>query len=195
MSVQDSVPSTIPRRASRVSAAADVATAHRHYAPDAEPCYGYDTDEPVVYPRRSKRWHGPILAGMLIMLTFYWIGTAFVVPLVADTLDHWNTGVARLAHYRLNVGHHGTSDFFTAYLHGEAVVIEFPGGDATQARTYVMPVTSGNDPTPRIITLEVKYLNPNGKPGKPDLLVEVEGIASAFPLYNTGDAFQAQTAR
>jgi hypothetical protein len=130
---------------------------------------------------------------MLLMLALYWIGTAIIVPWVTETLDHWDTGSARLAHYRLDVGHHGTGDFFTAYLHGEAVVIEFPGGDATQARTYIIPVTDGNDPTPRIITLEVKSLNPNGKPGKPDLVVEVEGIASAFPLYNTGTAFQVQS--
>jgi hypothetical protein len=78
-------------------------------------------------------------------------------------------------------------------LHGEAVVIEFPGGDAMQARTYVIPVTDTNDPTPRIVTLVVKDLRPNDQPGKPDLLVEIEGIAGACPLYNTGTAFQAQS--
>jgi hypothetical protein len=197
MSIQKNAPSPpIPPRASasRVSAAADVATAHHRYAPDAEPRYSYDTDEPVVYPQRGTRWHGPVIAGMLIMLALYWIGSALIVPWMTGMLDHWNTGSARLAHYRLNVGHHGTSDFFTAYLHGEAVVIEFPGGDAIEARTYVIPVTSSNDSTPRIVTLVVKNLRPDDQPGKPDLLVEVEGIAGAYPLYNTGSAFQAGTA-
>jgi hypothetical protein len=62
-----------------------------------------------------------------------------------------------------------------------------------QARTYVIPVTDTNDPTPRIVTLVVKDLRPNDQPGKPDLLVEIEGIAGACPLYNTGTAFQAQS--
>jgi hypothetical protein len=191
MNVQNPVPSTIPRRASRASAAADVAATHQRYAPDAEPPYGYDTDEPVSSPQWRTRWRGPVLAGMLIMPALYWIGTALSVPWGTGILDHWNTGAARLAYYRLDVGHHGTSNFFTAYLHGKVVVIEFPGGNATQAQTYEMTVASGNDPTPRIVSLVVKNLRPNDQPGKPDLLVEIEGIAGAYPLYNTGNAFQA----
>lgn len=126
------------------------------------------------------------------MFILYWIGTLMVVPWVRETLDHWNTGTARLSHYRLNVGHHGTSDLFTMYIHGEAVVIEFPGGDPAQAHTYAVPVAGDNSSAPRVVSLQVTSLNPNEKPGKPDLLVEVEGIPTAFPLYNTGDAFQTQ---
>jgi len=130
--------------------------------------------------------------GMILMCLMVWSGVTYVVPFVSDKVNHWNHGEAKLSYYHLNVGHNGASDFLAEYIHGQAVVIEMPGGKVEKMTGYSIPIASANDNTPRIVTLVVQSINPSGKAGKPDLLVEVEGFPAAIPLYNTGEAFQTQ---
>lgn len=176
---------------------ADVEVSYQHYQADVverpmPPPRRIRTTEDI--PKRPPRLSQPskyIGIGLIIMCFLLVGGVVWGIPFVTDKVNHWNYGEARLSYFHLNVGHNGPSDFLAEYLHGQAVVIEFPGGKTTNTHVYSVSFASATDKTPRIVTLVVQPVNPGGKAGKPDLLVEVEGFSTAIPLYNTGEAFQA----
>jgi len=128
--------------------------------------------------------------GMLTTLTLWVLATTYVVPLWVSVSLHWIYGAdVPITQYDANVGHHGTSHFLAEYWRGEVVVIEFPGGDATKARTYAFPLNTTHDTTHRVITLHVQTINLHGQLGKPDVVLEVQGYIVSPILYNTGDTF------
>ena len=128
--------------------------------------------------------------GMLATLSLWVLATTYIMPVWASVSMHWTYGGdVPITHYDANVGHHGTSHFLAEYWRGEVVVIEFPGGDATKARTYAFTLNRTHDTTHRLITLHVQSINLHGQPGKPDIAIEVQGYIVSPILYNTGDAF------
>jgi hypothetical protein len=134
----------------------------------------------------------PLVAGMALMLLFYYGCTMYVLPFVAEVHDQWTYGDARLTQYDANVGHGGSSHFLAEYWHGRIVVIEFPGGNVNHAQVYTLLMTSTTDQTHRSVTLSLRVVNPHGSPGKPDLVVSVTGFSASVVFYNTGNAFQTQ---
>jgi hypothetical protein len=82
------------------------------------------------------------------------------------TQDDWHYGRPRTAQYDVTVGHNDTqtpSHFIALNLHRHIEVIEFPGGDASHAKVYIVPsmLQEGSDLT--VVTLEFKDLTHNGK--------------------------------
>jgi len=129
--------------------------------------------------------------GMVLTLALWWMGATLLVPWGIGIMDQWDYGTARLSQLDANVGHGGISHFIAQYDNGQVIVIEFRGGDPTKARTFSQLVL-GTDQTLRVVTLEVRDINNDGKP---DLLIHVEGMSIGFILYNTGDSFQATPPR
>jgi hypothetical protein len=195
MSMQQSVPTPIPLRASRprASAAADVATQHQYYAPDVQPARAplrQHIDTEALHDSSTWRfWSRRILLGMGIAAILYWLLAMYVVPFATDKLDHWNTGEGRIWQHDFDVGHPGgISHFVTEYYQGHVLIIEIAKNKPTTIHTYVVPVQFVTPPhTPPIITLELRHLNGDQKA---DLLVWIEGEPSPIPLYNNGQTFQ-----
>jgi hypothetical protein len=130
--------------------------------------------------------------GMLVMTILYIVMVAYIYPAYVYTTTRWDYGQAKITHFDLNVGHNGTSHFIAEYWNNQAVVIEFPQNHPEQAKSYALRMSSDGAYQPRIVTLHLAYINAHGKPGYPDLAVQVEGFALPGVLYNTGDGFSTE---
>lgn len=135
---------------------------------------------------RSRTW---LVSGMGLMLVLYLFGSLVVLPFGISVYTHWRGGEAHVLVYELNVGHKGTSTFLTQYYHGQAVVIEYPGGKMENPRMYIIAASSP-DPNQPLITLSIQ---PGKQTGKPDVLVTIEGNPIIYRLVNTGERFAAPT--
>lgn len=129
--------------------------------------------------------------GMIVMLVIYSIGTAYVIPVMTRTIDHWNCGENRICHYDFNVGHNGKSHFIAEYWHDQVIVIEMQAGKTEQTHAYSQAIT-GNDNSPRLVTLTTAYISRHPMKGKPDLIATVSGLAIPVIFYNTGDGFTTE---
>ena len=105
--------------------------------------------------RRHRRWH-PLLyvgLGLLIMVLGYLLFGA-VSSWWQTAVDGWQYGYPRTFQTDAVVGHHDSpanpSHFIAINLHSHIEVIEFPGGDVTHARVYVIStlIGSGEDLSP-----------------------------------------------
>jgi hypothetical protein len=159
-------------------------------ASNPAPCWSIFS--PMGWPRFKSRPLVLLLTGMLIMLALALIGTLIVLPFVNNITRHWQAGEAGVSHFHIDVGHGGQSRFLTQYYQGQAIIIEFVGGDASRSQVYALQAASNQPNLSRLVFLSTRLVNPSGKPEKPDLLVEVEGFAGAAVLYNTGTSFQTE---
>ncbi|MBA2284219.1 MAG: hypothetical protein H0W02_01920 [Ktedonobacteraceae bacterium] len=139
--------------------------------------------------RALRRHWLPLVGGMLLLLVLWYACATYVLPFVQDTQHHWQYGDARLSQVDLNVGHGGTSHFLALDLHGSIIVIEFPLKDPKQAHSYVAGYIT-DDGRPHVVTLSAVDVNQDGRP---DLLVQVEGLSIPYVLYNDGHGFTITT--
>jgi hypothetical protein len=126
--------------------------------------------------------------GMLAMIGL-WLCLAFLVSWWSGWQEDLRYGYPRTFQVDAVVGHHDSaahpSHFLALNEHQQIIVIEFPGGDVTQARTFVGPVLygPGQDLTP--VTLTFRDVNGDGKP---DMLVSAG--ASVFTWLNDKGTFR-----
>ena len=131
---------------------------------------------------------------MLVMLLGWFVLSA-LLSWWQITQDDWHYGRPRTYQTDAWVGHneHGTPSHFLALnLHGHSEVLEFPGGDATQAKVYLGPVLSG--PGADLVPVTVRFQDVTGD-GKPDLVMQmgeqsvvfvndtVDGVAQFRPAH------------
>lgn len=133
-------------------------------------------------PRHRRRWH-PLFyvgLGLCIMVLGYLLFGA-VSAWWQGTVDNWHYGYPRTSQTDAVVGHHDSpanpSHFIALNLHGHIEVIEFPGGDVTHARVYVIStlVGSGQDLAP--VTLSFKDVTGDGKL---DMIVSAGGTIVVY---------------
>ena len=127
--------------------------------------------------------------GMFVMALLCIVFVSYVSPACTAILDRWNYGEARISHFDLDVGHQGTSHFLAEYWHNQAIVVEFPQNHSEKATVYTLRMATTGDDDPRSVTLHTAYINPHGKPGYPDVAVQVEDFDLPAILYNTGSGF------
>ena len=133
---------------------------------------------PLPPPRVArKQWHPLLYIGVGML------GAAVLAIVFLEgggwwqqQTDTWTYGYPRTAQTDAVVGHMDSashpSHFLAENLRGQILVIEFPGGDPSRGRDFLITTLfgSGNDLAP--VTLIFRDVNGDGKP---DLLVHVEG--------------------
>lgn len=147
----------------------------------------YEVPRPGKRERRNVHWLLYVGLGMLAALALWALGT---VALNWGT-NAYNTivyGYPRTFQTDEVVGHNDStvnpSHFIAVNLHGQIIVVEFPGGDPSKAIDYVGPdlVGSGQDQLP--VTLSFSDLNHDGKA---DMIIRVAD--RDFVFYNNGTKF------
>jgi len=132
--------------------------------------------------------------GGLILLCMLcgWLLLSVLLHWWQVTQDDWHYGRPRTYQTDARVGHNdsATPSHFTVWnLHGQIVVIEFPGGDARNAVSYLGPALPGTDQDLTPATVEFRDVNGDGKP---DMVLLVQG--TPFVFLNDGSRFHAPSA-
>jgi len=161
-----------------------------------QPESGQDDDEQETEPlrtttqrgqKRRVHWLVYVGGGMLTMLVL-WFVLSGVLSWWSAYQDDLHYGRPRTYQCDATVGHHDEqtpSHFIALNLHRHIEVIEFPGGDASKAKVYIVPsmLQEGNDLV--VVTLEFKDLTHNGKP---DMIITVGN--DKFVFINANGQFR-----
>ena len=126
--------------------------------------------------------------GMLTMVAV-WIGLTFLTGWWQVVLDDWHYGRPRTYQVDAVVGHHDSvtnpSHFIALNLNHHIEIIEFPGGNPTQAKIYIGPTLLGSGQDLTVVTLTFKDLNGDGKP---DMVINIDN--SHFVFINDNGQFR-----
>ena len=130
-----------------------------------------------------------------------WIVFLVTLSLVIGLLNGWlNTfiddiryGRPRVSYHTAFVGHEAdqqhASEFMAINLNRRVVVLQFPGGDATQSRTIVGPYLFGANEDLTPVTLNTQDVNGDGAA---DLLVNIKNEQLVY--INDQNSFRVITA-
>jgi hypothetical protein len=153
------------------------------------------TKQPTKPRLKDLRAH-PLLflgLGMLAMLILWQILIAGI-NWWNDTSDYIHYGYPRTFQTDAVVGHNDSannpSHFLATNLHGRIEIIEFPGGDGSQARIYLGPQLFGPDADKAPVTLEFADVNGDHQP---DMLVFFQ--SSWIVFINAPGTFRTPTAQ
>lgn len=144
-------------------------------------------------PRKGHRQFHPLFwlgLGVVFCLVL-WVGIAQVVTWGTNKINDWRYGYPRVFQMDVVLGHQDSvahpTHLLVMNLHGEIILEEFPGGDVSKARSYVMTSLVGNGDDLLPVTLRLLQ-----RPGhQPDLVVEVGETFSL--LVNNQGSFRAPT--
>lgn len=144
-------------------------------------------------PRFKVHWFVYVGILLIAMLAGY-IVLANIGAWWQGHQDDSTYGMPRTYQTDAVVGHNDSaqhpSHFTAENLHGLIFVTEFPGGDITKARTYIITSTAGNDPT---VPAKVTFQDVNGD-GKLDMVVVIGDTGSQVTItrYNDGSTFDGK---
>jgi hypothetical protein len=154
-----------------------------------------EDDEIATEPLRRRRrvfpfrfhWLVYVGVGMVVMVGL-WFLLSSALSWWNTTQDDWHYGRPRTAQYDVVVGHNDAqtpSHFIALNLHRHIEVIEFPAGDATKAKVYIVPsmLQEGNDLV--VVTLTFKALT---RSGKLDMIITVGN--DKFVFINANGQFR-----
>lgn len=139
-------------------------------------------------PKKSKHWLLFIGIGMLAMVLLWFLGQLALGWWLNEQLNA-TYQYPRISQADAVVGHADSADhpthFILENLHGQIIIIEFPGGDYTHARIYKGPtlLADNGDRTP--VTAEFKDVNGDGKV---DLILHIQDQRVVF--FNDGTQFK-----
>lgn len=145
--------------------------------------------------RRSVTLRRPQLpqltfSGQSLLVVLALVALLLVGPLGSwsrTMLDDFRYGRPRTHTVAAFVGHEGTSQrptqFVAMNLNRQIVVIEFPGGDASQARTIIGPYLFGQGEDLRPVTLQIEDAN---RDNLPDLLVMINNEVLVYLNHDGG---------
>jgi hypothetical protein len=141
-------------------------------------------------------WLLPLGIGMIAMLVLWEVGTLAVSWGRAE-YNNLTYGSPRTYQTDFVVGHDDSpqhpSHFIAINLNHQAIVIEFPGGNPQNAKSYVVPyyILGQNS---NLVPVTVTFEDVNGD-GKPDMIVHIhlQSQDQTFVFINTGKAFRAPT--
>ena len=145
--------------------------------------------------RQHVHPHWLVYVGGLFMIGIIgWLAITILGSLWQSKLDDWTYGMPRTYQVDAVVGHNDSasnpSHFIAQNLRGQVIVVEYPGGDVSKARSYSITTLPGNDTYPPV-RLAFQSVNHDGKL---DLLVLIgdPGSQVTVILYNTGSQFAAK---
>jgi len=146
----------------------------RQPAPAQQNVYTDDLDEPTMQHKRGKHWLFYAGVGMLVMLTM-WVVGSMVVNWIGNKLDDMQYGYPRTFQIDAVVGHNDStqspSHFIVLNLNRHVEIIEFPGGDPTKARVFLILTLVGDNQELTPITVSFKDVTGNGKL---DMLIHIQ---------------------
>ena len=149
----------------------------------------YDAPVPNKQERRNVHWLLYVGMGMLVALAL-WVLAGNVLNWGMNEYNNLLYGYPRTFQTDQVVGHNDStvspSHFVAINLHGQIIVVEFPGGNPSKAIDYVGPdlIGTGEDQLP--VTLTFSDINHDGKI---DMIIHVTD--RSFVFYNTGTGFAA----
>lgn len=143
----------------------------------------YDTPPPLKRPRRNVHWLLYVGLGMLIALALWVLG---MNAITWGTNEYNNIVYGNPRTFQIDavVGHNDSptnpSHFIALNLHGQIIVVEFPGGNPSRAIDYAGPdlIAPGEDLLP--VTLTFSDLNHDGRL---DMVIHVAD--KVFVFYNS----------
>jgi hypothetical protein len=147
----------------------------------------YETPLPVKHERRNIHWLLYVGMGMLVALAL-WVLAGNVLTWGTNEYNTIIYGYPRTFQTDQVVGHNDSvtnpSHFVALNLHGQIIVVEFPGGNPSKAIDYAGPdlIGPGEDQLP--VTLSFSDLNHDGKM---DMIIHVTD--KVFVFYNNGTSF------
>ena len=138
--------------------------------------------------RRSHHSILPIGIGMIVMFVL-WVAGMMAVSWWQVTQDDIHYGRPRTYQTDMVVGHADSashpSHFIALNSNRQIEVIEFPGGDASKAKIYLVATLIGDGQDLAIVTLTFKDINGDGKV---DMIVNVKD--SHYPFLNDQGQFR-----
>lgn len=148
--------------------------------------------QPSVQRTRPKA-HPLIFLGLGMLVTFLlWQLLSASVTWWNNTMNYIHYGYPRTFQMDAVVGHDDStrnpSHFIATNLHGHIEIIEFPGGDGSQTRTYSGPQLFGPDADTAPVTL--KFADVNGD-HRPDMLIFFQ--SSWIVFINDPGGFRSPT--
>jgi hypothetical protein len=126
---------------------------------------------------RRFRFHPLVYLGVGMVLMFsLWVCASFALSWYSTWQDDLHYGRPRTAQYDVVVGHGDSpahpTHFIALNLTAQIVLVEIPGGNLSQSRTYQGPTLYGPDANLAPITLTFEDVNHDGKV---DMLVHFQG--------------------
>ena len=143
-------------------------------------------------PPPKKRHHWLLFTGM-------GMATMLILWVLGQAAFGWWTNQQLYAAYQYPrmfqadevVGHSDSTDHPTHFifenLHGQVIIVEFPGGDYTHARVYKGPTLYADNADLTPVTAEFKDVNGDGRL---DIVLHIQDQRIVF--FNTGTEFKAQ---
>jgi len=151
--------------------------------------------QPAPTQAARPRVHWLVYVGVLLMIGMIgWLVFTIVGDWWQAKQDDWTYGMPRTYQTDAVVGHSDSasnpSHFIAENLRGQIIVVEYPGGDVSKARSYSITTLPGNDSYPPV-RLAFKDLTGDGKL---DMLVQIgdPGNQIQVILYNNGQQFAAK---
>ena len=152
-----------------------------------------DVRAPAKETRRLRRthFHWFVFVGLaMFIMIIGWLSFSALSSWWSVQVDDWHYGRPRTAQYDAVVGHNDSqqnpSHFIAMNLHGKVIVIEFPGGDVSRTKVYVVLQLFGSGQDLAAVTLSFEDRNGDGKP---DLNIHIEGSDQVIVFRNDGKEF------
>jgi hypothetical protein len=156
---------------------------------------GNASQQPAPAQVTRRRVHWLVYVGLLFMVGIIgWLAITILGAWWQAKQDDWTYGMPRTYQTDVVVGHDDSashpSHFIAQNLNGEIVVIEYPGGDVSKARSYVITTLPGDD---GYSPVRLSFRDVNGD-RKLDMLVQIGDPGSQVQviLYNNGQQFTAK---
>jgi hypothetical protein len=144
-------------------------------------------DEP---PKKRHHWLLFTGLGMATMVILWFLGQAVFGWWTNEQL-YAAYQYPRMSQADAVVGHSDSTDHQTHFifenLHGQVIIVEFPGGDYTHARVYKGPTLYADNADLTPVTAEFKDVNGDGKV---DIVLHIQDQRIVF--LNTGPQFKEQ---
>jgi len=140
--------------------------------------------------RSRVRFHWLVFVGLaMFIMIIGWVAFNALGNWWQVTQDNWYYGNPRTYQTDAVVGHNDSasnpSHFIAINLNRHILIIELPGGDASQAKIYSGPILVG--PGQDLTPVTLSFIDENGD-GRPDMIIDVQG--SHFVFLNDGSMFR-----
>jgi len=151
-----------------------------------------EREEPEPTPRRRAQVHWLVFVGVgLLLMIAGWMAFSSLGAWWQTHQDDTTFGNPRTFQIDAVVGHSDSSTspshFIAENLKGQIIVVEFPGGDVSKARSYNITTIPGNDANPPV-RLSFQDINHDGKLDMVILIGDPGATVTIFS-FNNGTQF------